>query len=135
MLNLLIAIMGDTYDRVKERQNVADIQELLNMILETESYLIWKKQATDKSYLQLCFGSDEQSRENSQDWQGKIKAISSQVKNVQTSIETLNLNLETLNKNLTKHLKEDQDAKFNKLRSYIDHKFTELRDTTLSRSL
>lgn len=126
MLNLLIAIMGDTYDRVKERQNVADIQELLNMILETESYLIWKKSASNKSYLQVCYGSDDQNKENSQTWQGKIKAINNQIKSVNANLETLNLQFENLNKSLTKFFKDDSEAKYEKLKTYLDHKFTEI---------
>jgi WD40 repeat protein len=126
MLNLLIAIMGDTYDRVKESQNVADIQELLNMILETESYLIWNKNAGNKSYLQVCYGSDDQNKENSQTWKGKIKAINTQIKSVNTNIENLHLQFESLNKNLSKLFKEDQDVRYEKLKSYLDRKFTDI---------
>jgi len=39
MLNLLIAIMGDTYDRVQSNQTVADCKELAKIILETEALM------------------------------------------------------------------------------------------------
>ncbi len=38
MLNLLIAIMGDVYDRVKEHQVIADAKERLKWILEFSVY-------------------------------------------------------------------------------------------------
>ena len=34
MLNMLIAIMGDTYDRVKEKEDRRDLQELANLVFK-----------------------------------------------------------------------------------------------------
>lgn len=39
MFNLLVAIMGDTYERVNGEMVVADIQAMVSMIIEFESLL------------------------------------------------------------------------------------------------
>ena len=41
MLNLLIAIMGDTYERVIDGMIEADGKELNSLILEQEQLLFW----------------------------------------------------------------------------------------------
>mmetsp|Transcript_741 Transcript_741/g.416 ORF Transcript_741/g.416 Transcript_741/m.416 type:complete len:117 (+) Transcript_741:19-369(+) len=43
MLNLLIAIMSDTYEKVASDMIEADARELNELILEHESFLIWNK--------------------------------------------------------------------------------------------
>jgi hypothetical protein len=43
MMNLLIAIMSDTYDRVMNDITATDGWELNQMILEQESIMFWKK--------------------------------------------------------------------------------------------
>lgn len=54
MLNLLIAIMGDTYDRVQNSFLVANMHEIADVILEYESLLFWKRTRTKKMYFQVC---------------------------------------------------------------------------------
>ena len=54
MLNLLISIMGDTYSKVQESNDIANYQELTEMIIEIEKLMFWKKKINDKHYLQQC---------------------------------------------------------------------------------
>ena len=55
MLNLLIAIMGDTYDKVQEDQIVADYREMTELILEAEYLVFWnKKNLTLFNYIIRC---------------------------------------------------------------------------------
>ena len=51
MLNMLIAIMGDTYGRVMGTIIPSDFQELNNMILEMEELLKWNKEKGEPQYL------------------------------------------------------------------------------------
>ena len=50
MLNLLISIMGDTYDRVQEGIEIADGLELTSMIVECEQLLFWKRNVVKPTY-------------------------------------------------------------------------------------
>lgn len=51
MLNLLIAIMSDTFERVTNSMVEADGRELNSMILEQEAMLFWNKNKNEKSFL------------------------------------------------------------------------------------
>ena len=54
MMNLLISIMGDTYGRVKEEQEIADMKELTEMVIEGEYLLFCKRHQGRKTYTQIC---------------------------------------------------------------------------------
>jgi WD40 repeat protein len=54
MLNLLISIMGDTYGRVKEEKEIADMKELTQMVIEGEYLLFCKRKQGKKTYMQIC---------------------------------------------------------------------------------
>lgn len=54
MLNLLISIMGDTFGRVKEEQQIADMKELTGMVIEGEYLMFCKRNHGKKMYLQIC---------------------------------------------------------------------------------
>lgn len=54
MLNLLISIMSNTYSRVKEGNDIANFQELTEMILEIEKLMFWKRKNFQQFYLQQC---------------------------------------------------------------------------------
>ena len=54
MLNLLVSIMANTYKRVKEWNDIANFQELTEMILEIEKLMFWKRGDNKRRYLQQC---------------------------------------------------------------------------------
>jgi len=45
LFNLIIAIMGDTYDRVQTSAKCVDLKEQANLILEAEQLLYWRRNA------------------------------------------------------------------------------------------
>ena len=51
MLNLLIAIMSDTFERVSNSMAEADGKELNSMILEQELMLFWNRNEKKKEHL------------------------------------------------------------------------------------
>jgi hypothetical protein len=54
LLNMLIAIMSDTYDRVQEDQVVADCKEMAGLIMQAEGMIFWRRKMSKKGYLQRC---------------------------------------------------------------------------------
>lgn len=54
MLNLLISLMGDTFGRVKEGQEIADIKELTGMVIEGEYLMFCKRSSGTRKLLQIC---------------------------------------------------------------------------------
>ena len=73
MLNLLIALMSDTYEKVQSTNIIADRKELLTMILEIENLAFWNRKRNDRSYLQIC---DDLLQEGEREkWVGKLKSL------------------------------------------------------------
>lgn len=72
MLNLLISILGDSFERFQLEVLELDNLEMLKIILEIELMMFWKRAQNVYQHLQLCeayFTNVED------DWQGKVKAI------------------------------------------------------------
>jgi len=73
MLNLLISIMGNTYDRVQDGQEIADRKELCEMIIEAETMLSWRRNLGQKVYMQML--SEQQQATVNGDWQGRVREL------------------------------------------------------------
>ena len=68
MLNLLISILGDTYDRVQIGKTLTNSQALIEIFQDVEVLLFWNRNKSKKSYMQVCqvVGEDDET------WEGKI---------------------------------------------------------------
>jgi WD40 repeat protein len=73
MLNLLISIIGATYERVEEKNEIADMKEMAEMILEVEIYSTWNRHKSGKYYLQMCTNKEMLDTDLSPE--AKLKAI------------------------------------------------------------
>ncbi|OMJ77217.1 hypothetical protein SteCoe_23254 [Stentor coeruleus] len=79
LLNMLIAIMGETFSRVRERSEIADFIEIAKMLLEVETVMTNTNKGK-KKYLQLC---EQESSVNITDELTKdIKAVKKLLKNL-----------------------------------------------------
>ena len=63
MLNLLIAIMSDTYERVSNTMTEADGNELNELILEQEKMLFWNRGKYETSFLHWAVYADSSDQE------------------------------------------------------------------------
>lgn len=86
MLNLLISIMGDTYSRVKEEQEIADMKELTQMVIEGEYLLFCKRKHGRKTYMQICKKEEVNNKETSVDY--TLKKIKDLIKSFETKFES-----------------------------------------------
>ena len=59
MLNMIIAIMSDTYERVTTGMDVADGKELNSLILEQESLMFWAKDDKQSTHLHWAQQTEE----------------------------------------------------------------------------
>lgn len=75
MLNLLIAIMGDTFDRVLDAQEEAQMKQVCEFTLEYE-FLIKDEDFTDNIIIYATNKSPDED-EDSEAWEGKISALRS----------------------------------------------------------
>ena len=73
MLNLLISILGDSFEKFQIDANKLDCMEMIDAIIEFEKLLSWRKIKNERFYLQLC--TKKEALESSKDWQGRINKI------------------------------------------------------------
>jgi hypothetical protein len=98
MLNLLISILGDSFERFQIEAAEIDIREMTEQLIEIEEVMIWNRKKNDNYYFQLV----DYERSNYLDnWEGKVKAIT----NSMSSSESRILNkIEALDKKIEKLL-------------------------------
>ena len=73
MLNLLISVLGDSYEKFKSDQAIVDIQEKARIAMEYQLMMFWTKRDSPLKYIKLCKSAFEDEEE--QDWQGIIRFI------------------------------------------------------------
>jgi hypothetical protein len=84
MMNLLISIISDTYDKVQLGIAEANLKQLGYMIIEIESLMYWKRGVEENKYMQKVFprfGSDV-----NRIWQGKVKEIENTMTNSELNV-------------------------------------------------
>jgi membrane-associated HD superfamily phosphohydrolase len=72
-LNLLIAIMGDTFDRVQETTENNMLKELANIMVENEQLLDRKKVFGDAKYIIII--QSERAEESNVSWEGRLQHL------------------------------------------------------------
>jgi WD40 repeat protein len=87
MLNLLISILGDTYSRVQENSAIADMKELLEMIIEVEQLLYWRKNIGSQKYFQMLL-SKESEEEIDDPLDAKLKILGRKVDFIKAETKT-----------------------------------------------
>ena len=73
MLNLLISILGDSYERFQLEQSVINVIEKAKISIELQSLMFWAKKYSDLEYIRLCNFAFNDAR--GQDWEGRIIAV------------------------------------------------------------
>jgi len=72
MLNMLIAIMSDTYARVMGEIVPSDYCELNNMILEQEEIMVWKRNSGTPQFMHFVSYLEKQ---ESAEWEGQMSQM------------------------------------------------------------
>mmetsp|Transcript_28847 Transcript_28847/g.28531 ORF Transcript_28847/g.28531 Transcript_28847/m.28531 type:complete len:529 (+) Transcript_28847:1846-3432(+) len=131
MMNLLISIIGDTYDRVQEGIVIADKMELIELILEGETLLFWRRNLTGNVFLQMLTYNEAEEEEG---WLGKVREITTRIAKMgevlDESIETSGKRFEKIDHELGV-LKEDLDEKITGLSLQINSKMKSLEELIL----
>lgn len=68
LLNLIISLMGDTYDRVQTNRTASDQEELLDAIIEYENKFVWNRKKSTKKYILLAKQAGNFDEPDSVDW-------------------------------------------------------------------
>lgn len=73
LLNLLIAIMGDTFDRVQETYAANTSKELCTLMVENEIFV--RRGFLFKNQKYIIVIQEERAEEGEESWEGKMKSI------------------------------------------------------------
>lgn len=85
MVNLLISIIGDTYDKVQAYRQIADRREMAQIILEIEYLMIWKRNENHKSFIHIL--KEDSLNEEEESWQGKVKELQDFIGTIRESVD------------------------------------------------
>lgn len=85
MLNLLISIIGDSFERVQSTRVVADMKELCQMVIEVERLLFWRRKLDEKKYIQICNLKEKEELPN-EAWEGLIIELDKKMTYVKENI-------------------------------------------------
>jgi len=73
MLNLLISIIGDTFDKVQESRELAESLEVIDLVIEAEYLAFWNRENQTMKYLAVVSRGVNHSEDET--WNGKISEI------------------------------------------------------------
>lgn len=117
LMNMIIALLGKTYSIVKENALVAELREITEMIVETESLLVWKKKENQKYHIQICVSAEKIEEIEDPELVNYVKIISNNIPKIRdqltnlseiekTSIEEIEIMLKTIDDTFTAEIKE-----------------------------
>lgn len=86
MVNLLISIIGDTYDKVQTFKVIADRRELAEIILEIEELMIWKRKVNADRYLHMVCSDSKVDNEGS--WEGRVRELQNTIFSIGNSVKS-----------------------------------------------
>ena len=75
MLNLLISIIGDTFDKVLAYRDITDGRIKIDCILEMYHLMFWNRGKTNRKFIKVCKPYENNVED---DWEGKISIIQKQ---------------------------------------------------------
>ena len=85
MMNLLISILGDAYEKTQMSVRENDINMKLDLVNEYESLLFWRRSAGSPSVLSICESTGD--AQGTEDWAGKIVVLQETIHDSQVSVE------------------------------------------------
>ena len=107
LLNLLIAIMGDTFDNVQSSQKKENVRERLSLILEVSKFLNrWNRNNKEKKYIHVCTNERLRQEEEDKTWEGKVKVLQNTIEKFGTEIKNLVANLSSEMTSQSEHSSE-----------------------------
>ena len=93
MLNLLISILGDSYERFQLDQVNIDIKEKAKNSRELQLMFFWTSRITDTKYIKICTNAFEV--EDDQGWEGRMRFMDKKLEKLAPQIRAANKSLET----------------------------------------
>jgi hypothetical protein len=86
MINLIVSILGDSYDKFQAENAEIGNMEMADLAIEIETLMIWRRRQSKQLYLQVC--TESKNEGITDQWAGKLSAISQMIKKNKTQAKT-----------------------------------------------
>jgi hypothetical protein len=80
ILNLLISILGDTFEEFQSESKEIDCLEMAEMVLEIETLMVWRRKENQKHFIHKCQVLEQAPMKS---WEGRLNAISEMIEGLQ----------------------------------------------------
>ncbi|CDW88467.1 UNKNOWN [Stylonychia lemnae] len=90
LFNLIIAVMGDTYDRVQTLATSVDLKEQAKLVMEVEGLLNLKNKTSNKKLQRLLICHNAEIGQDAPEqllWEGKIKILTKIIQRVEEKVQ------------------------------------------------
>jgi len=84
MLNLVVSILGDAFDKFQSIAEAADILGKAEVLYEYERMMWWRRESGRRQFLQIC--RPEGQSEGVNEWAGKVEEIKKELKKAEVQI-------------------------------------------------
>lgn len=81
ILNLLISILGDSFESFQAEAIEIDTLEMVELVIELETLMSWNRELSEKMYFQTC---EDLVGEGNKEWEGRLKAVFTMIESVKT---------------------------------------------------
>lgn len=122
-LNMLLAIMGDTFDRVQETVENNMIRELVGMMVENANLVNRKRLFKKSKYIFVI--QEEKAEESQISWEGRLKTLK---KYMNRSVDTQNKLLKSLETKFVETIKQKVEEKSKVVENGINNKLSQIQD-------
>lgn len=122
VMNLLIAILSNTYDNVMASLDATHFKAKLNILNEIQDLMIWNRRKNELSYLHFIYYAHEDlspSMSNDQ-FEGRVRIMLDQIKSVKDSCKAIKLKEEE-NSQMIRQQAESQKRKLEDLKGHLEH--------------
>ena len=131
MLNLIIALMGEVFQNVKDAMDVADKKEMASIILEVDSimwlkWIKWNKKKSSHKYIQQCtFAGSKHKNE----WERETEEIMHIAFNVEQKYKASEKKIENAIAAMDKMFNPEKNSSNNKTMELLMEIKSEIKDT------
>lgn len=132
-LNLLIAILSNTYDIVMAQLDATHLKTKVAILDEVSDLLVWNRGANDLQYLHFAYYSFENLTPNKKqnEWEGRVRVMLNEMKEIKNAAKMIREDNELQNQQLYK--KNDQQmVQIERIESKLQSEIEDFKEDLLS---
>lgn len=118
-MNLLIAILSNTYDNVMSSLDATHFKVKLNILNEIQDLMVWNRNKNELQYLHFVYYANEELNPSGQEnkWEGRVRVMLNQIKEVKDACKVIQMKQEES----TQFLKEQREANSREIEELKGH--------------